>query len=62
MKHGYGEIRYKSGLMYKGEYMDNMKHGKGLLLSVDSSEGNHVEYVHDTIIFNWTQYYQIYLK
>ena len=52
MKHGYGEIRYKSGLMYKGEYMDNMKHGKGLLLSVDSSEGNHVEYVHDTIIFN----------
>ena len=44
IKSGYGEIRYKSGLMYKGQYLNNMKHGKGVLLAADSSEGTNVQY------------------
>lgn len=37
-KSGYGEFRWASGNVYKGEYKDDMREGHGVMAWVDGSK------------------------
>ena len=50
MKNGYGVEKYRDGSIYRGEFKDDMKHGKGLLLlQGDENFGYEGEFKNDKI-------------
>ena len=50
MKEGYGEERYRDGSIYKGQFKENMKHGKGkLLLQGNGNYGYEGDFKEDKI-------------